>query len=79
MYKNIDKLVDKVDSRFTLVILAAKRAREITDYLNGLKRGELVQVRGPQITQADEKPLTVAFEEIAEDKLTYERKVDGIK
>lgn len=79
MYQNIDKLIDKVDSRFTLAILAAKRAREINNYLNGLKRGELVQVRGPQIMMVSEKPLTIAFEEIAEDKITYERTADGIK
>lgn len=79
MIKNVDALVSRVDSRYTLVILAAKRAREINNYLNGLKRGELIQVRGPQISMINEKPLTIAFEEIAEDKLTYERLVDGIK
>lgn len=79
MYQNIDKLTDKVDSRFTLVILAARRAREINDYLTGIKRGEFVQVRGPQISMISEKPLTIAFQEIAEDRVSYERLADGIK
>lgn len=79
MYKNIDNLVNKVDSRFTLVILAAQRAREINNYLNGVKRGEFISVRGPQISMVGEKPLTIAFEEIAEEKISFERLADGIK
>ena len=79
MHKNIDNLVDKVDSRLTLVILAAQRAREINNYLNGVKRGEFLSVRGPQIAMIGEKPLTIAFEEIAEEKISFERLADGIK
>ena len=79
MYPNIDKLLSKVDSRFTLAILAAKRARQINDYLNSIKRHELTEVKGPQLTMIHEKPLTIAFQEIADDKITYERLGDGIK
>jgi len=79
MIRNMDALIDKVDSRYTLVILAAKRARDINNYLNGLQRGELTHVRGPQIDMIGEKALTIAFEEIDEDKITYERSAEGIK
>lgn len=79
MYQNIDKLNEHVDSRFTLVILASKRAREINKYLNGLKRGELTQFKGPRIEMAGEKPLTIAFKEIIDGRVTYKREVNGIK
>lgn len=73
MHRAIDRMLSKVDSRFTLVILASKRARQINDYLNSLKRQELTDVPGPQIHQVTQKPLTIAFEEIVEGKIAYER------
>lgn len=79
MYPSIDKLLNKVDSRFTLAILAAKRARQITDYLNSVKRSELIEIRGPELDFLAEKPLTIAFDEIASDKIGYERLAEGIK
>lgn len=79
MYPNIDRLLEKVDSRFTLSILAAKRARQINDYLNSIKRHELSDVKGPALDMINEKALTIAFDEIANDKVTYERLAEGIK
>lgn len=71
---NIDDLLDKVDSKYTLVILAAKRAREINSYYSqlGEGRGEFV----PPLVETGglrNKPLSIALEEIAENKVTYER------
>ena len=71
---NIDDLLDKVDSKYTLVILAAKRAREINSYYSqlGEGRGEFI----PPLVETGglrNKPLSIALEEIAEDKVTYER------
>jgi DNA-directed RNA polymerase subunit omega len=71
---NIDDLLNKVDSKYSLVILAAKRAREINSYYNqlGEGRGEYV----PPLVETGglrNKPLSIALEEIAEDKVTYER------
>jgi DNA-directed RNA polymerase subunit omega len=71
---SIDELLDKVDSKYTLVILAAKRAREINSYYSqlGEGRGEFV----PPLVETGglrNKPLSIALEEIAEDKVTYER------
>lgn len=73
MYPNVSKLIKDFDSRYTLVILAAKRARQINDYLNSLKRHELTDIRGPELDMISEKPLTVAFREIAQGKIAYER------
>lgn len=71
---NIDDLLDKVDSKYSLVILAAKRAREINSYYSqlGEGRGEFI----PPLVETGglrNKPLSIALEEIAEDKVTYER------
>ena len=66
----IEELLDKVDSKFTLVTLGAKRAREINAYYHGL--GEVLgQVVPPQVTSVSGKPLSIAFEEIAASKVTY--------
>jgi guanylate kinase len=66
----IEELLDKVDSKFTLVTLGAKRAREINAYYHGL--GEVLgQVIPPQVTSVSGKPLSIAFEEIAASKVTY--------
>jgi DNA-directed RNA polymerase subunit omega len=78
-YPNIDDLLDKVDSRYTLVILAAKRARQINDYLNAIKRHELIRVKPPEMEAVTDKPLIVALREVREGKITFERLIDGIK
>lgn len=60
-YPSIDSLVKKVDSKYTLVTLAALRARELTD-------GQTT----PLIAHAEgKKPATIALEEIYEGKITY--------
>ena len=70
----IDTLLEKVDSKYTLVILAARRAREINSYYSqlGEGRGEFV----PPLVETGglrNKPLSIALEEIAEDKVTFDR------
>ena len=70
----IDDLLAQVDSKYSLVILAAKRAREINSYYSqlGEGRGEFVPplVEGGGISN---KPLSIALEEIAEGKINAER------
>ncbi len=79
VYPKIDDLLKKVDSKYTLTITAAKRARQINEYLNAIRRHELTRVRPPQIEAIINKPLSVALREIAEGKISYERTVNGIK
>jgi DNA-directed RNA polymerase subunit omega len=71
----IEELLDRVDSKFALVTLAARRARQINSYFNHLgdSLGTLVP---PQVTSVARKPLSIGFEEIAADKIAYER-VEG--
>jgi DNA-directed RNA polymerase subunit omega len=68
----IEELLDKVDSKFTLVALSAKRARQINSYYNQLGEG-LGVVVPPQVTSVSGKPLTIAFEEVAAGKATFHR------
>ncbi len=72
----IEALLDKVDSKFTLVSLSAKRARQINSYYNQLGEGMGVVVP-PQVASVSGKPLTIAFEEIAAAKATYHHPEPG--
>lgn len=64
---SLDVLVKKVDSKYTLVVAAAKRAREIMD-------GD-----APMVEIRSNKPVTVALYELGEGKVGYERTKAGIK
>lgn len=64
----IEELLDKAGSKFTLVTLGAKRARQINSYYNQLSEG-LGTVVPPQVTSSARKPLSIAFEEIDADKI----------
>ena len=68
----IEELLDKVDSKFTLVAVGSQRARQINSYYNSLGEG-IGRIAPPQVTSVSGKPLSIAFEEIASDKVTYER------
>jgi DNA-directed RNA polymerase subunit omega len=60
----IDDLLEKTDSKYALVIFAAKRARQINAYYSQLGEGMLEYV-GPLVeTHVQEKPLSVALREI---------------
>jgi DNA-directed RNA polymerase subunit omega len=64
----IEELLDRVDSKFSLVTLAAKRARQINSYFGQLGDG-LGQAVPPQVPTSARKPLSIGFEEIAADKI----------
>jgi DNA-directed RNA polymerase subunit omega len=64
---SIDELLKKFDSKYTLVVVTAKRAKKLTD---GAKR--LTEYKS-------DKAVTIATNEINEDKITYVRTKSGIK
>jgi DNA-directed RNA polymerase subunit omega len=69
----IDDLLERVESKYALVIYAAKRARQINAYYSQLGEG-LLEYVGPLVeTHVHEKPLSIALREINEGLLTYER------
>lgn len=61
----LDHLMQKVDSRYTLVVVAAKRARELTDQKES---GSSVR-----------KPVTEALKEISQGQVSYRSTRQGIK
>ncbi|NLO93414.1 MAG: DNA-directed RNA polymerase subunit omega [Clostridiaceae bacterium] len=61
IYPPMSKLLETVDSRYTLVIVVAKRARMLTD-------------GAPKLTDYDsEKDVTIAINEVAEKSFSYHR------
>jgi len=64
----IEALLERVDSKFTLVSLSAKRARQINSYFNQLGEG-LGAIVPPQVTSVSRKSLSIALEEIVQDKI----------
>jgi DNA-directed RNA polymerase subunit omega len=71
-YPPIDDLLQKTDSKYKLVLFAAKRARQINAYYAQLGEG-LLEYVGPLVdTHVQEKPLSIALREINEGLLTVE-------
>jgi len=69
----IDSLLEATDSKYSLVIYAAKRARQINAYYSQLSEG-LLEYVGPLVeTHIQEKPLSIALREIDAGLLTIER------
>lgn len=61
IYPTLSSLLEKVDSKYTLVVAVAKRARQLVD-------GQ------PKLTKVESnKPVTIAINEINDEKITYER------
>lgn len=61
LYPSIDEIKKKADSRYTLVVMTAKRARDLID-------GK------PRLTEVDvDKPVSIAANEVAEDLISYTR------
>ena len=71
-YPPIDDLLEAASSKYSLVIYAAKRARQINAYYSQLQEG-LLEYVGPLVdSQMHEKPLSIALREINEHMLTSE-------
>jgi DNA-directed RNA polymerase subunit omega len=65
----IDTLVEHVDTRYALVIVAAKRARQINNYHHQLGEGTFDDFPPPLVESRSKNYLTIAFEEIAQGKI----------
>lgn len=68
-YPSSDKLLSKVDSPYTLIILAARRARQLN-----IGGNELME------NYKSKKPVSRSLEEIATEKISYRKNNEkGIK
>jgi DNA-directed RNA polymerase subunit omega len=70
IHPRIDELLDDVDSRYALVIVAAKRARQINNYHHQLGEGTFDEFP-PLVESRSKNYLTMSLEEIAEGKIKY--------
>jgi DNA-directed RNA polymerase subunit omega len=67
----IDELLDRTGSKYALVIVAAKRARQINAYYSQLGEG-LLEYVGPMVeTAPQEKALSIALREINSDLIEF--------
>ena len=57
---HVNRMIETVESKYTLVIAAAKRAREIVDGAS------------PLVDSPSRKSITIALEEIESEKVRYE-------
>ncbi len=76
----IDLLLSKVDSKYTLCIVSARRARQINDMVHGVRDQAVLTMAPSQIASlTSTKPLTLSMEEIASGDISYTRPQDSYK
>jgi DNA-directed RNA polymerase subunit omega len=72
IHPRIDELLENVDSRYALVIVAAKRARQINNYHHQLGEGTFDDNPPPLVESRSKNYLTMALEEVSQSKLKYD-------
>jgi DNA-directed RNA polymerase subunit omega len=72
IHPRLDELLDNVDSRYALVIVAAKRARQINNYHQQLGEGTFEDFPPPLVESRSKNYLTMALEEISEGMIRYD-------
>jgi len=72
IHPRIDELLENVDSRYALVIVAAKRARQINNYHQQLGEGTFEDFPPPLVESRSKNYLTMALEEVSEGMIKYE-------
>lgn len=72
----LERLLEQVGSKFLLVALGARRARDINDYYNHLGEG-LGRLVPPQVTSVARKPLSIALEEVEAGKIRLAEEHEG--
>ncbi len=69
----VDILLERMDSHYAAVVVSARRARQITSYYHNLQEGGYGEYAPPMVpTRPGMGPLSIALEELADDKLKYE-------
>lgn len=66
----IEGLLERAGSKFTLVTVSSRRARQINSYFSHLGDG-LGNIVPPQVASTSRKPLSIALEEISADKVGF--------
>ena len=72
IHPRIDELLENVDSRYALVIVAAKRARQINNYHQQLGEGTFEDFPPPLVESRSKNYLTMALEEVSQGMIKYQ-------
>ncbi len=67
----VDKLLDRTDTHFAAVVVAAKRARQLNSYYRALGEGTYEEYTPPMVETHSGNYLTIALDELAAGKLKY--------
>ncbi|NSW92589.1 MAG: DNA-directed RNA polymerase subunit omega [Firmicutes bacterium] len=67
IFPSLSDLMKNMDSKYTLVVTVAKRARQLVDGASKLVKCNV------------DKPVTIAINEVYEEKITYVRTKSGVK
>jgi DNA-directed RNA polymerase subunit omega len=86
VFGDLDELLKHTDSKFSLVNVVTKRARQLNNWIRvqqqpSIDRREFYASE-PLVDQATinpNKPVSIALDEIAEGKIEYHRTKEGIK
>ena len=71
----VDKLLERTDSGYAAVIVAAKRARQLNSYYRALGEGSYEEYTPPMVESRTGNYLTIALEEVAQGKINYRYRV----
>jgi DNA-directed RNA polymerase subunit omega len=76
IHPRVDSLLEHTDSHYAAVVVAAKRARQINSYYHNIGEGSFGEYPPPMVdTQTGKNYLSIALEELATGKLSYEYRV----
>ena len=67
----LDELLERVDSHYACVLVAAKRARQINSYYHNLGEGTFDESPPPMVDTDSKNYLKISLEELAAGKINY--------
>lgn len=71
IHPRVDKLLDRTDSHYAAVVVAAKRARQLNSYYRALGEGTYEEYTPPMVETQSGNYLTISLEELATGKIKY--------
>jgi DNA-directed RNA polymerase subunit omega len=71
IHPKLDDLSRVVPSKYALVIVAARRARQLNTYHHQLGEGVVEEYAPPLVESRSKNYLTMSLEEIAQDRLVW--------
>ena len=71
----VDELLERTDSHYAAVMVAAKRARQLNSYYRALGEGSYEEFTPPMVDSSTGNYLTIALEELAQGKIEYRYRV----